>query len=129
LPGLLEISMPQYREAHRVRHAGKNQQYASEGSMTISRPRRLLMSLALPLIASCAGAQSSDAPTPSRVSGPSEPAPMPSGVTDDYVRARRDSRVAAPTGPDAMPGFAPMQSIGTDVMLAPVPQPLPPTPR
>ncbi|MDB5378193.1 MAG: hypothetical protein JWR00_2639 [Rubritepida sp.] len=97
----------------------------SEGSMIISRQRRLLMCLALPLLAACETPQSSDAPAPARVSGPSEPAPMPSGATDDYDRARRASRTAAPTGPDAMPGFAPLQRTGTDIMMAPIPQPMP----
>ncbi len=93
--------------------------------MTISRPLRLLMVLAFPLLASCEGARSSDAPTPMRASGPSTPAPLPSEVTDDYEAARRASRVAAPTGPNAMPGFFPVQREGADVQLAPIPQPLP----
>jgi hypothetical protein len=96
--------------------------------MTTSRRRRLLISLAFPLLAACERAQRgprSDALPPSRVGGPSQPAPMPSDATDDYEAARRASRVSTPTGPDAMPGFDPAQRVGTDIMMAPVPRPLP----
>jgi hypothetical protein len=96
--------------------------------MTTSRRRRLLFGLASPLLAACEGAQRAprgDALPPPRASGPSEPAPMPSDVTDDYEAARRASRTPAPTGPDAMPGFDPAQRVGTDIMMAPVPPPLP----
>jgi hypothetical protein len=96
--------------------------------MTISRRRRLLISLALPLLAACERAQRGprgDALPASRVGGPSEPAPIPSDVTDDYEAARRGSRVPTPRGPDVMPGFDPAQRVGTDIMMAPVPRPLP----
>jgi hypothetical protein len=114
--------------------------------MTTSRRRRLLIGLASPLLAACEGAQPAprgdarppprasgpsepaargDARPSPRASGPSEPAPMPSDVTDDYEAARRASRTPAPTGPDAMPGFDPAQRVGTDIMMAPVPPPLP----
>ena len=96
--------------------------------MTTSLRRRLLISLALPLLAACERAQRGprgDALPPSRVGGPSEPAPMPSDATDDYLARRRASRTPTPTGPDAMPGFDPAQRVGTDIMMAPIPQPLP----
>jgi hypothetical protein len=97
--------------------------------MTTSRRRRLLIGLALPLLlGACERAQRGprgDALPPSRVGGPSEPAPMPSDATDDYEAARRGSRVPTPRGPDAMPGFDPAQRVGTDIMMAPVPRPLP----
>jgi hypothetical protein len=96
--------------------------------MTTSHRRRLLFGLASPLLAACEGAQRaprSDALPSPRASGPSEPAPMPSDATDDYLARRRASRTPAPTGPDAMPGFDPAQRVGTDMMMAPVPQPLP----
>jgi hypothetical protein len=50
---------------------------------------------------------------------------MPSDVTDDYLARRRAATTPASTGPDAMPGFDPAQRIGTDVITAPVPHPLP----
>ena len=50
---------------------------------------------------------------------------MPSDATDDYLARRRASRTPTPTGPDAMPGFDPAQRVGTDIMMAPIPQPLP----
>jgi hypothetical protein len=96
--------------------------------MTSSRRRYLPLLLALPLLAACeTPGSSSEAPAPSRVSGPSTPAPLPSGsgAADDYEAARRASRGAAPTGPNAMPGFFPVDRVSTDVQLAPVPQPLP----
>jgi hypothetical protein len=97
--------------------------------MTASCRRRLLMGLAAPLLAACEEAQRGPrgeaALPPPRASGPSEPAPMPSDVTDEYEAARRASRTPAPTGPDAMPGFDPAQRVGTDLMMAPVPPPLP----
>ncbi|HYI83209.1 MAG TPA: hypothetical protein VEX11_08385 [Acetobacteraceae bacterium] len=96
--------------------------------MTTSLRRRLLFGLASPLLAACEGTQRAprgDALPPPRASGPSEPAPMPSDATDDYLARRRASRTPTPTGPDAMPGFDPAQRVGTDIMMAPIPQPLP----
>ena len=90
--------------------------------------RRLLTSIAMSLLAACEGAQPSPrgaALPPPRTSGSWEPAPMPSDVTDDYLARRRAATTPASTGPDAMPGFDPAQRIGTDVITAPVPHPLP----
>ena len=102
--------------------------------MANSPRRRLLLGLGAPLFAACAGTQPappradappSPSPSSQRADGRSEPAPMPSDATDAYLAQRRASRTAAPTGPDAMPSFEPAQRIGTDIMLAPIPAPLP----
>lgn len=97
----------------------------------MTRPSRLClpMLLALPLLAACETPASAPAPTPSRAAGPSTPAPVPSAAADDYDTARRNSRGATPGGPNAMPGFVPVDRVSTDVQLAPMPQPLPQAPR
>jgi hypothetical protein len=89
--------------------------------------RRSLLALAgLPALAACEAqrppSQRNTALPPPRATGPSEPAPLPSDVTDDFIAARRAGRTAAPTGPDAMPGFDPSQRVGTDMTTAPIPQ-------
>lgn len=89
--------------------------------------RRMLTGLAmLPAMAACETRppppQRGSALPPPAISGPLEPAPMPSDVTDDFLAARRAGRSAAPTGADAMPGFDPAQRQGTDMTTAPIPQ-------
>jgi hypothetical protein len=56
------------------------------------------------------------APPPPSATRVTEPAPVPSELTDDYLAAERARRAPAPLGPDAMPGFDPAQRLGTDVM-------------
>lgn len=94
--------------------------------MTFLGRRALLGVAALPALAACETQrppqQRGSALPPPRASGPSEPAPLPSDVTDDFLAARRAGRTAAPTGPDAMPGFDPAQRVGTDMTTAPIPQ-------
>lgn len=99
--------------------------------MISSRQTFLPMLLALPLLAACDTPGSNQAPAPAtlRASGPSTPAPVPSAAANDYDTARRDSRGTVPSGPNAMPGFAPVDRVSTDVQLAPIPQPLPQVPR
>ena len=77
----------------------------------------------LPLVAACEAPRPAarPAPGPAAASGPSEPAPMPSDVTDDYLAARRAATTARPSGADAMPGFDPAQRLGTDMTTAPIP--------
>ena len=88
--------------------------------------RRMLTGLAmLPAMAACETRppqQRGAALPPRAISGPLEPAPVPSDVTDDFLAARRAGRSAAPTGADAMPGFDPAQRQGTDMTTAPIPQ-------
>ena len=81
----------------------------------------LLASL-LPMVAACEAPRTAARPAPGpTAAGPSEPAPMPSDVTDDYLAARRAATTARPTGADAMPGFDPAQRLGTDMTTAPIP--------
>jgi len=77
----------------------------------------------LPGVAACEAPRPAarPAPGPAAASGPSEPAPLPSDVTDDYLAQRRAGTAARPTGPDAMPGFDPAQRMGTDMTTAPIP--------
>jgi hypothetical protein len=88
--------------------------------------RSLLALVGLPAIAACEAqrppTQRGSALPPPRATGPSEPGPLPSDVTDDFLAGRRARRMAAPTGPDAMPGFDPAQRVGTDMTTAPIPQ-------
>lgn len=94
--------------------------------MTIMARRSLLALAGLPALVACEAQrpaqQRGTALPPPRAAGPTEPAPLPSDVTDDYLAARRAGRTAAPTGPDAMPGFDPAQRVGTDMTTAPIPQ-------
>jgi hypothetical protein len=94
--------------------------------MTILARRRMLAGLAaLPAIAACETRppqQRGGAMPPPAISGPLEPAPVPSDATDEFLAARRAGRTAAPTGADAMPGLDPAQRVGTDMTTAPIPQ-------
>lgn len=91
--------------------------------MTILARRRLVASLAvLPVVAACEAPRPAPRPVSAAApSGPLEPAPVPSETTDDFVARRRAATTAAPTGPDAMPGFQPAGRIGTDMTTAPIP--------
>lgn len=89
--------------------------------------RRGLLAGLLPVMAACEAPRPaprpapSPAPGPAAASGPLEPAPLPSDVTDDYLAARRAGTTARPSGADAMPGFDPAQRVGTDMTTAPIP--------
>jgi hypothetical protein len=88
--------------------------------MTVMARKQVLAFAMLAALGACAAP-----PPPPRAatapSGPLEPAPIPSDVTDDYLAARRAGTTAAPVGPDAMPGFDPGQRVGTDITTAPIP--------
>jgi hypothetical protein len=90
--------------------------------MTILTRSTLLLGL-LPALAACEAPRPAPRPAASAAtpSGPLEPAPLPSDVTDDYLAQRRAATSAAPTGPDAMPGFDPAQRMGSDMTTAPIP--------
>ena len=91
--------------------------------MTATNRRGLLAGLAaLPVLAACEAPRPAPRPVSAAApSGPLEPAPVPSDITDDYLAQRRAATTAAPTGPDAMPGFGPAERIGTDQTTAPIP--------
>jgi hypothetical protein len=95
-------------------------------TMTILARRMAQLSLLvglLPVVAACEAPRPAarPAPGPAAASGPSDPAPLPSDVTDDYLAQRRAGTTARPTGPDAMPGFDPAQRMGSDMTTAPIP--------
>jgi hypothetical protein len=46
---------------------------------------------------------------------------VPSEAALEIDAQRRASRAAAPSGPDAMPGFDQRQRVGTDMTTAPIP--------
>jgi hypothetical protein len=91
-------------------------------TMTVLARRKLMAGLAaLPALAACETAPRPQRSAAPAATGPSEPAPLPSDMTDDFLAARRAGRTAAPTGADAMPGFDPGQRVGADMTTAPIP--------
>jgi membrane-bound lytic murein transglycosylase A len=103
--------------------------------MSTQGPREVLAGAVLVLaLAACEtpSRPPSSAALPPPLTGPSEPAPIPSEAADDYVAAQAARRQGVPSGPDAMPGFGASPRVGTDMIMAPMPaerirqqQPLP----
>jgi hypothetical protein len=93
--------------------------------MPILAPRDLATGAALlALLGACEAPRRlpPSAALPPPLLGPSEPAPVPSDATDDYVADQAARRQATPSGPDAMPGFGQAQRMGSDMTTAPIPQ-------
>ena len=91
--------------------------------MFTQRPREVLAGAVLVLaLAACEAPNrpSSTAALPP-LTGPSEPAPIPSEAADDYAAAQAARRQPLPTGSNAMPGFGAGQQVGTDMVTAPLP--------